>query len=289
MNKLFITLVGVSLTALLLAVGCGSWLFLQSWEEGKRLERQNRELMASLEASRIRLENFCEYPAEALCNLDEQRGSVSGAMSGLSSMGSAASPQNDHAATLPEPSTAIPSMPEPPSAPVSVSTPPVSTEASSEAVSQPQVTTPTTTEERVPDATPLPKPSASAPENTPHNPGQVTLPSKQETTASPSGVVKSKKTWTTLEQHSQSMKLRIAGEGTSLTATGQLKTDPLRYEVTFDGAWNIANKTLTTSLVKEMQKTNRDGNTVLVFLLTEQPGECTVFQEDARTIAIILR
>ena len=83
MNKLLTTLIAASLAALLLAVGCGAWLFWQSWEEGRRLERENRELMASLEASRIRLDNFCEYPMDALCDVDGNRGTVSEAMGSL--------------------------------------------------------------------------------------------------------------------------------------------------------------------------------------------------------------
>ncbi|MBP3730135.1 MAG: hypothetical protein J6I40_01530, partial [Mailhella sp.] len=63
-------------TALLLASGTALVLLLcQSWEDGKRLELQNRELQASLEASRVRIENFCDYPAEAICPVDTTYGS----------------------------------------------------------------------------------------------------------------------------------------------------------------------------------------------------------------------
>ena len=116
MNKLFIALVGTSVTALVLAIGCGSWLFLKSWEEGKKLERQNQELKASLEASRIRIENFCEYPAEALCNIEEPRGSVSGAMSGIPHLAPVPEPQNatTNAETVPASATKNTAAPEAP-------------------------------------------------------------------------------------------------------------------------------------------------------------------------------
>lgn len=51
-------------------------------EESRALERHNRELQASLEASRIRVSNFCEYPQDVLCRVDERSGLVAGAMPG---------------------------------------------------------------------------------------------------------------------------------------------------------------------------------------------------------------
>ena len=60
-----------------LLLAAGGWLVFQlwqSWEDGRQLERQNRELQASLEASRIRIENYCEYPMEALCPVDSTAG-----------------------------------------------------------------------------------------------------------------------------------------------------------------------------------------------------------------------
>ena len=67
MNRFIIALIGTSTFAFLLAIAAGSWLLFQTWEESKRLERINRELTVSLEASRIRLENYCDYPSGVLC------------------------------------------------------------------------------------------------------------------------------------------------------------------------------------------------------------------------------
>lgn len=76
MNKLFQYVLIGSLAALICALGGGLWLIWQTLDESRELERQNRELQASLEASRIRVENFCEYPADVLCRVDERTGSV---------------------------------------------------------------------------------------------------------------------------------------------------------------------------------------------------------------------
>ena len=70
MDKRLNCLIAVSLGSLLAAGVGGGWLLWKSWQDGRKLELQNRELKASLEASRIRLENFCDYPAEALCPAD---------------------------------------------------------------------------------------------------------------------------------------------------------------------------------------------------------------------------
>ncbi|MBR3880811.1 MAG: hypothetical protein IKJ34_04370 [Mailhella sp.] len=84
MNKTFHYLIAGSMAALLCAGGGGLWLVWQSIAQNHSLEQKNRELQASLEASRIRIENFCEYPVEALCRIDEKTGSVVSAMSGFS-------------------------------------------------------------------------------------------------------------------------------------------------------------------------------------------------------------
>lgn len=82
MNKLHQYLVPASLAALACALIGGLWLVWQTIEESRSLERHNRELQASLEASRIRVANFCEYPADVLCRTDERSGLVAGAMPG---------------------------------------------------------------------------------------------------------------------------------------------------------------------------------------------------------------
>ena len=75
-------LIYASLVSLAFAVLGGLWLVWHTIEEGRALERQNRELQASLEASRIRVENFCEYPSDVLCRVDERSGTVAGALPG---------------------------------------------------------------------------------------------------------------------------------------------------------------------------------------------------------------
>ena len=293
MNKFFTTLIAASLTALILAVGCGAWLFWQSWEETKRLERQNRELQATLEASRIRLDNFCEYPMEALCDVNADTGSVMSSMSDL------------HTA-LPEP----PALPKA-SAPV-------------EAKPEPQLTAPSTEKpaaEPVPEPADItaPIPASTAPESAPEeivSPAAPVLPEKSATlpatpdegnpvSESSSHVAQShapvpqsalkgqeeqpKKTWSTLEQSEEHMKLRIAGAGSSLTAEDRMLSEPPRYEVTLHGLWKIAPKRLKTSLVTDIRREFRHNDTVLTFLLARQPEQCLLEQEDARTISISIR
>ncbi|WP_458399103.1 hypothetical protein [Mailhella sp.] len=82
MNKIYQYLLPVSLTALACALLGGGWLVWETVEESRALERHNRELQASLEASRIRVSNFCEYPQDVLCRVDERSGLVAGAMPG---------------------------------------------------------------------------------------------------------------------------------------------------------------------------------------------------------------
>ena len=82
MNKINQYLVPASLAALVFALLGGLWLVWQTIEESRALERHNRELQASLEASRIRVANFCEYPTDVLCRTDERSGLVAGALPG---------------------------------------------------------------------------------------------------------------------------------------------------------------------------------------------------------------
>ncbi|WP_446424048.1 hypothetical protein [Mailhella sp.] len=83
MNRPFQYLIIGSIAALLCAIVGAMWLVWHSLQESRTLERQNRELQASLEASRIRVENFCEYPSDVLCKVDVRTGSVAGVMDGL--------------------------------------------------------------------------------------------------------------------------------------------------------------------------------------------------------------
>ena len=83
MNNTSRYLIYVSLTSLVIAIIGGLWLVWHTIEEGRQLERKNRELQASLEASRIRVENFCEYPSDVLCRVDERSGTVAGALPGV--------------------------------------------------------------------------------------------------------------------------------------------------------------------------------------------------------------
>jgi len=82
MNKIYQYLLPVSLSALVCALLGGGWLVWETVEESRALARHNRELQASLEASRIRVSNFCEYPQDVLCRVDERSGLVAGAMPG---------------------------------------------------------------------------------------------------------------------------------------------------------------------------------------------------------------
>lgn len=248
MNKILVRLVAASLAVLLLAAGCGLWLLWQSWEDGRRLELQNRELQASLEASRIRLDNFCEYPSEAICRVERNSGSVGSAMNG----------------------TLIPPMPSEPAAPLpsngledsSSKAGPAAQEAGP---ARPEKKETEETEVCLRPETPSPGPAEQA--------GQH-----------PSG-----KTWTTLEQDRGGIRLRIAGAGESLTAHGELREEPLRYEVTFSGLWNIRPRQPESALISGMRQEYRSGNTLLIFLLSGRPEHSEVRQEDPRTISVSIR
>ena len=292
MNKLFVALLGTGIAALILAIGCGSWLFLQSWEEGKRLERQNRELAASLEASRIRLENFCEYPAEALCNLEDQKGSVSSAMSGFAGTTPRTSLPEVPSSAIPDSSASSPdgrtdaSEAETSSSMTPNETGPGSVAASSEAQASAEKTA-------APQMQPTP---SSSPELSVRTKTDVPAATTSENDSRPTGKNKevssdgqAKKTWTSLEVNRTSMTLRIAGEGSSLTAEGRLMQDPLRYEVTLHGRWNIRSRNPENQLIRKFRQEFREGNTILTFLLEKQPELREVQQEDKRTVAIRLR
>lgn len=280
MNRIFITLVGASVAALVLAVACGSWLFFQSWEEGKRLERQNRELRASLEASRIRLENFCDYPAEALCDVDAPKGSVSGAMNGLTASSlpepaRKAAEDKKNAGESPKSSTLTPSAPG--------NQTPSSAKAAEAQDNAPKPAGPKETSTAAADQTPA-APANAAPQAK-SAPGNAAADAPRSAAAP----ARAKKTWTSMDLKKDSMQLDIAGEGSSLTAEGELLSDPLRYEVTMQGLWNVSNRHPQTALIEDMQSDVRDGNTVLTFPLSEKPGECAVTQKDGRTISIVIR
>ena len=295
MNKLFLSLLGTSIVALVLAIVCGAWLFLQSWEDGRRLERQNRELQASLEASRVRLENFCEYPVEALCNLDEPAGTVSSVMGGI----------EDLAPSLPEPATSLNRQPE-------NDVPSAQQTAEEQRPVEPAAAQTATADEERSDSDSLPSagdPSSDTAKKQPQKKnGNMDSASSTDSVpdtrkANDSGIeqgrnpsgersamtVFPKKTWSTLNLHNESMTLRIAGEGKSLIARGKLLQDPPRYVVTMQGAWKVSNRHPSTTLVKNLQIFPSEGNTLLVFELSGQPEHCSVEQEDARTIAVSIR
>ena len=111
MNNTFRYLVYASLASLLVAMLGGLWLVWHSIGESRELERRNRELQASLEASRIRVENFCEYPSDVLCRVDERSGTVAGALPGelpgLAELtGASSQPETKKEADIPEASPA---------------------------------------------------------------------------------------------------------------------------------------------------------------------------------------
>ncbi len=74
MSKGIVFLAGASAALLTAAGGAVLLLLWQTWEDSRLLELKNRELQASLEASRIRVENFCEYPMDAICPVDTPGG-----------------------------------------------------------------------------------------------------------------------------------------------------------------------------------------------------------------------
>ena len=303
MNKFLTTLIAASLAALILAIGCGAWLFWQSWEETKRLERQNRELQATLEASRIRLDNFCEYPMEALCDVNTDVGSVMSSMSGMHealpepSSAPAAQParqdtEEDVQHTGTEVSGRISDAPAPSpekNAQSSASSPaepaPVQEEVAPIPPSQEaEIDSDAASLSDAPEQTVTPAPPAEQDSSADQEEGRT---SGQTVSDIPDA--QPKRTWLTLEQDNNSLKLRIAGAGPSLTARGEKLAEPLRYEVTLEGLWKIARRTLTTTLVTEIRREFRDGNTILTFLLSRQPEQCLLEQEDSRTIAITIQ
>lgn len=277
MNKIFVTLLGTGIAALILAVICGSWLFFQSWEEGKRLERQNRELTASLEASRIRLENFCEYPAEALCNLDERPGSVSEAMSSFS----------EQTTSLPEPAAPVHTS----AAKEKNTDAPSQSAVQKNTVPMMQPSSPPTSNASSSDASDSQDTAATGKQQKPEtgiSSDQRTAPAVPMEKSGTSSRVQ-KKTWTSLDLKKNTMRLRIAGEGSSFTAHGLLLDNPLRYEVTIPGLWNINTKPLRTSIIREFHQHLTEDNTILVFMLASSPKYCEITQENRRTISIQIR
>lgn len=313
MNKLLVTLIAASLSALLLAAGCGAWLFWQSWEEGKRLERQNRELRASLEASRIRLDNFCEYPMEALCDVDGPHGTVSDAMASLPEP---AAPQMLPAAEQPAPaaSSAKDTTPPPADAGLQEKSAASGTAPAEEPAPQEKALSPAKTVQKngahsspvqspasdiavpsSPDSTaPKKAPDSSEEEKKVSEPRAAEIVPPSDKNAGKSSEANNedaapKKTWTTVERRAGSLLFRIAGAGPSLTGQGIVHEQPLRCEVTLPGLWNIAPRKVNTSLVQGMETSFRNGDTVLTFPLAQRPTLCEVKQEDARTIAIRLQ
>ena len=245
-------------------------------------ERQNQQLKASLEASRIRIENFCEYPAEALRNIEEPRGSVSGAMSGVTHL--------------------TPDIPEPENTKISAEAP-EKDDVSHPALSASGALSPGEQEKAAPTAKgpyvdaekEIREPAVDSPD-TPrtagHVPSAASLPSStdpQPSSETPNSDRRAKKTWTALNRTKSSMELRIAGEGPSLTAEGRLLSEPLRYEVTLHGRWKINNKRPENELIKSMRTFFRNDDTVIAFSLASKPETCEVRQEDSRTVAVVIR
>ena len=305
MNRLIIALVGTSIFAFLLAIAAGSWLLFQTWEEGKRLERINRELTVSLEASRIRLENYCDYPSGALCAEVKNRniaGSITApsgndmtpseekapiASSGESLLPVESSPEQTPAAennTAGVPQTAALESPTPAKAsPMEVSgslqkeLPPLISEASlPKTASTPVLEKALMPAHKKEEAVPAPSEKAAAPSA-----------AKAESPSAPAAPAQ--KTWISLEQSDHDIIMRITGAGTSLTAKGSLLSDPMRYEVTLNGMWKVYNRKPANRLIKEMSVSSHEGNTVLSFALLKTPKKCWVKQEGPRTIAIIIR
>lgn len=324
MNKLLTTLIAASLAALLLAVGCGAWLFWQSWEDGRRLERENRELLASLEASRIRLDNFCEYPMDALCDVDGNRGTVSEAMSLPEPPAVPSAPQASPVEKKAVPDEKAPALSEKKkdapegshvfSGKISDNRPvrkaeekkpdvrkaevqkekeqkaPASAQAMPREKTQPADSAGASPEvQNAPAREDAAKPSSPA---TASLTQKQTPPPTEAATAAPEKKQESttpKKTWSSMTRSSGSLLFRLAGAGNSLKAQGELRETPLCYEVTLEGSWKITSRVVKTRLVKDMKTEFRRGNTVIIFSLAQKPAQCSVEQEDARTIAVRIR
>lgn len=336
MNKLLTTLIAASLAALLLAVGCGAWLFWQSWEEGRRLERENRELLASLEASRIRLDNFCEYPMDALCDVDGNRGTVSEAMSSLPEP--PAVPSAPQAApvekkAVPEEKAPAPALSEksekkedapegshvfsgkisdkgpvrkaeekkPDAGKAEVQKEKVQNTPASAAAAAPKEKAHPAGSGASPEVQSAParehaakasspeKAEASLPlkQNSPPAEAAAIAPEKKKESADPKKAPK--KTWSSVTRNADSLIFRLAGAGDSLKAQGELRETPLCYEVTLEGSWKINSRVVKTRLVEDMKTEFRQGNTIIIFSLAQKPAQCSVEQEDARTIAVRIR
>lgn len=318
MNKINQYLVPASLAALAFALLGGLWLVWQTIEESRALESHNRELQASLEASRIRVANFCEYPTDVLCRTDERTGLVAGAMSG-----ELAGQPDAGMITMPVPAVDI--IPERRVSPaIAVEhlemTAKAQTKGPAQALTSDEYSRDATPEAR--NAVPSSKPEVSAPaaislssadtsgyrhEITSKLAPELPVPTpvkndvpdafeKEEAPAAPPLVKEKKsfealkKTWSRVDIDGDIYVFTLTGEGQSLPAAGALLSSPLRYELKLTGNWKIGKHRETSHwLVRDISTKSVNGDTIVTFHLKNTPYRCSLHRADDRTISVRIR
>ena len=312
-------LLASSLMALLCAGGGTLWLLWDSWEDKQALTRKNRELQASLEASRIRLENFCEYPVGALCDVDTPQGSLAELMDmNLPEPGNVQSSQQgapakpDIREKLSSASQAsgntTPGKPIDPADSVIQESgdshpallPVTESEQSSAATSPPQK-----------NDSAVSLPIGPAPDMRPplkENGGSISQPLTSKTLSMAPSVREknslvqewlssskeeippgpTKKTWTNMSLTRDRFTFSLAGEGSSLGASGTLLDAPPRYVVVLEGLWRIKEPVVENDIITRLQKTFTSDRTLLTFHMKRMPESAQVEYKDPRTISITI-
>ena len=312
-------LLASSLMALLCAGGGALWLLWDSWEDKQALTRKNRELQASLEASRIRLENFCEYPVGALCDVETPQGSLAELMDmdmALPEPGNMQSSQQGSPVMSERQPESLPPLNAP--GDTSLDNPPVPADAALPEASpslpapvpvpeHPSVAT-STSQESASSASPQPD---SVPEETSSSPKEAPLsqtvavplsspnvsagemhPTVQELLASSSKDIPSgplKKTWTNMNLTRDRFTFSLAGEGSSLEASGSRLDEPPCYVVVLEGLWRIKEPVVENDVIARLQKTFTNDRTMLTFYLKRMPELAKMEHKDPRTISITIR
>lgn len=303
------------LTASLLALVCAGTVTLgllwNSWEDRQALERRNRELQASLEASRIRLENFCEYPTGALCDVDTPQGRLSDIMdTALPEPGPVSAPVHAIPETSSPSASGLPS-PLPETAPgegqaapvpsgntlessamAAVSQSPVAAQHTKTETSSPvsaQAPAPESAQAAVPSEAAATPRSASSAEPAPAAQPQTSLTDilKERQETLPPGPTK--RTWTNVRQTNDRFTLTIAGEGRTLNASGELLETPPRYVVVLDGLWRLKEPAVKNNTILALQKTFTQDRTLLTFFLKRVPEAASLTRQDERTLTIDIR
>jgi hypothetical protein len=276
MNKKILLMITGSLMLLLASGIAALWMLWTSWEESHHLAQVNRELRASLEASRVRLDNFCDYPAQVLCPTEEKNR--------IPSSPSLADTMT--APLLPEPSlrkeesSSLPAAYTPPTESHTLpEAPEIQKQNTISDIPQGSEHTPSTSDEAMHHAS---QESPAAPITV----SPLISPEKKAQKESPSNP---QRTWITIHK-GDALVFRIAGAGDHLQASAAVQSEPLRCEVTMQGLWNVFDRnSVRTPLVTGMRRSFKDDLTVLDFFLNAEPKLCSVQQEDPRTIAITVQ